>query len=340
MGDIASYMITSKDPLQYHELVPSTGEVVGSTSIDRVFCRFLSMRWGGWLNQESSHLVALGSLLMNWFEHLKHGYSEMPANYVYRHRLLGSDLPASVSHIELPRNELGEMIETIVRRICALLGRHLREAGKVVLVEGFSQSQYLRQQMATIFEREHHIAVFPLRDPQAAVATGAGLWGHGVSRPFARKTRSNYGVDEQTLDSSGVNRRVLWFIRKGRSYEDNETINRNVHLFQRESSVLVKVICIYESKETRPVSLIDAPGTYMIAQIPCDLSVLNLDSFPQVTVNGHKSTVVTCEIRATLGTQDGRIRFQALCQGEPIGDSQDSVEPASPTSDHMSISDD
>ena len=85
------------------------------------------------------------------------------------------------------------MIETVVRRICALLGRHLREAGlannqkgihcvgvafwmkdmfylihnwqKVFLVGGFSQSQYLRQQMATIFEREHHIAVFPLRDP-------------------------------------------------------------------------------------------------------------------------------------------------------------------------------
>ncbi|KAH8431663.1 Hsp70 family protein [Aspergillus melleus] len=181
--DIASYFITSRDPLQYHELVPSTGEFIGSTSIDRAFCRFLSEQWGDSFMQAPRHLVAPGSFLMKWFEGLKYGYSGTPGDYVHRQRLLGLD-------IALSRKDLYSMFEPVVSRVCELLITHLEEArnainqpgirAKVFLVGGFSESRYLRQEVTEMLDRKRHITVNTLKDP---LASSNRSWGWPLGPP-------------------------------------------------------------------------------------------------------------------------------------------------------------
>ncbi|KAI9035355.1 Hsp70 family protein [Aspergillus affinis] len=184
-GEEASYIITSQNPLEYRELTPSTGDIIGSTSIVRAFCRFLSNQWQNSFNQAPpGHLIAPGSSVMKWFELLKHGYDGTQGENVYRQRLLDHGLPASISQIELPRHVLHLMTEPVVRRVCALLRTHLKDARdashqpglrtKVFLVGGFSQSMYHRREVADVFDRTHLIAVFPLKDPLASSGRNGG----------------------------------------------------------------------------------------------------------------------------------------------------------------------
>ncbi|KAF7157792.1 hypothetical protein CNMCM6106_003921 [Aspergillus hiratsukae] len=250
------------------------------------------------------------------------------------------------------------VIEQIVSLVQQQIADARKETGKdiinrIVLVGGFGDSEYLRKAFKSSFGSTGKITITVPDSPQAAIVQGAALRGLEGLQSTTKRCRRHYGFScgipfRTGIDSelnayynsySGekmVSDIMEWMIAKGATYTDNYTRTVTVYRTHYEHSRLRKFTKFYacdqeEAPERRedkgwyrilPKRILPSnedTAVYTVGNIIVDFSNVNLAMFPSKVIKDERVYELSYELKVTFGAREGVLKFEALSQGQTIG---------------------
>ncbi|KAF3482027.1 uncharacterized protein GIQ15_04786 [Arthroderma uncinatum] len=347
--DLTTYLILKIHPtLAFEELCTGTGGKCGSTAIDREFYRLMSDRFGKVFERLPMKRKRPGSDFMNKFEVIKRDFrlSNGPMDFEIPLNMNAPD--ANSNHFDsdeqlvlLTRDDLLLIFDPVVKQILALVQQQIQEAqevaryiNRIILVGGFGDSEYLREEFQKSFE-PMGISILVPDKPQAAIVQGAALRGLEGLRSTTKKCRRHYGfqwsipfrkgIDAESNsyidDFTGVKMVsgiMNWMISKGERYEENYTCKsfiRTMHYwYQRpETSISLYACDLMDAPERI------GPDSYLVGVIEMDFSNAELNRFPSKYIRGVLAYHLEYELKVIFGALDGVLKFEASSQGKKIG---------------------
>ncbi|CAG8525150.1 8434_t:CDS:10 [Ambispora leptoticha] len=200
------------------EITERTGDLCGSTFVDREFLKWLGRKLGesAMENVKNNHYGNLQYLIQKFFcPRVKFLFDGDPLNFKNQDVDIEHWCPAFLKYvtgdareqmeeedwlIELDFNAVKEMFDPVVKKVLKLITDQLKAAADVqrpsamFLVGGFSESKYLRKRIREEFLNQVPIIAEP-RQPMAAVVKGAVAYGLKMETVNTRVLKWSYGIE-------------------------------------------------------------------------------------------------------------------------------------------------
>ncbi|EED23507.1 Hsp70 family protein [Talaromyces stipitatus ATCC 10500] len=352
--DITTYLISETSPqLVFEELCTGIGGKCGSTAIDRNLYALMSERFGNAFDEIPLKRKGPGSEFMNKFERVKRDFGFSKEDKINELRLkmnLKDPDPTFYDEEEtfvlLSNNDLRKMFDPIIKQIIELLQQQIEDANReaereainrIILVGGFGDSYYLRQELVKHFESAGRITITVPDNPQSVIVRGAALRGLEGIRPKTRRSRRHYGfqrwipfregtdseLDARTDPFTGlkmVSGIMKWMIAKGEKYVDNYNSDpHNLKILHFEGDSLRKHLLLFSC------DLRDAPERYdsdkieHVGMIVVDFRNVDLAQFEKKKVNGIETTVLQYAVKVVFGAEEGVLKFLVIANDAVIG---------------------
>ncbi|KAL2862593.1 Hsp70 family protein [Aspergillus lucknowensis] len=351
--DITTYHITQTWPtLQFEELCTGVGGKCGSTAVDRNFYKLMSDRFGDDFDKLPIKRKSPGSEFMNKFEIIKRDFGNSDEKTIFELPLnmtVANPDPKYFDEEErlvlISSDDLRAIFDPVIDQIMILVRQQIEDSRKesaectinrIVLVGGFGDSEYLRKSFRSSFGLAGKIAITVPDSPQAAIAQGAALRGLEGLRATTRRCRRHYGFSWAIRFRPGVDSEVdafydefrgdklvggkmNWMIAKGDKYADNYTESVSVSRTHFASSDLKKFLNFYACDRIFAPENRDHKDVYKVGAVVVDFSNVDLTRFDSKLTQGGRAYNLTYEIKVTFGAQEGVLKFEAISQGQRIG---------------------
>ncbi|GFF46529.1 heat shock 70 kDa protein 12A [Aspergillus udagawae] len=351
--DITTYLVLEVFPtLKFEELCTGIGGKCGSTAVDRNFYKLMSDRFGNAFDNLPTKRKSPGSEFMKRFEIIKRDFGNSDEETTFELPLnmnVANPDPEFFDEEErlvlISSADLHSIFDPVIEQIVSLVRHQIadsrKETGKdiinrIVLVGGFGDSEYLRKAFRSSFGSTGKITITVPDSPQAAIVQGAALCGLEGLQSTTKRCRRHYGFmwgipfragidselnayyDSYTGDKmvSGI---MKWMIAKGATYTSNYTDTVTVYWPHDEHSTPRKPVTFYACDQEEAPERQEDKAVYMVGDITVDFSNVNLATFPSKVIKDEQVYQVTCQIRVTFGAREGVLKFEALSQGQTIG---------------------
>ncbi|KAJ5627461.1 hypothetical protein N7528_004888 [Penicillium herquei] len=326
--DMASFLISDHNSLVYHELVPSSGKLCGSTSVDRELYKLMQNRFGGAFSSLPSDLIGICSSFMSRFMQAKHAFTGS------RNAIFKIPLEMNVSQRCNPDcADFLKLFQPSVSTIINCLSEHMREAdhikrepsaiNKILLVGGYSRSPFLQSQIRSAFPGT--LVLVETQDALTAVVQGATAWGSEKAQLQSMRSPCNFGFASvnpvgfasqsntfhMNMSSSldVQNDPITWIVAKGDCLQMNQAVRCKGHWIHQEGDSTTKVINIfYSGKNDRPAT-VNERGPPIINTLVIDISMVTLSLCEYNTRSARPCRKVDYTISVHLGDSNGTIHF-------------------------------
>ncbi|KAJ5701815.1 actin-like ATPase domain-containing protein [Penicillium malachiteum] len=272
--DMASFLISDHNPLVYHELVPSSGKLCGSTSVDREFYKLMRERFGDAFSTLPSSEIGLLSMFMYEFMRAKCTFTGY-GNSIFEFPLMMSVSQSSnlecVDFIKLFQPAVNTIIKSLTRHVdeANFIKREAAATKKILVVGGFSLSPFLQREIRRVFSNTPIVVLFEHEYALTAVVRGA--IGHRLQ------------VDQKVYAEG------FWTHQEGDS--------------------LIKVINIFNSGTEVPPVAVGELRPSNISTLAIDISVINLSHCEYCTESPRPYWKVNYKLSVHLGDSNGTIHF-------------------------------
>ncbi|KAK6501049.1 hypothetical protein TWF506_003804 [Arthrobotrys conoides] len=349
--DLTAYIIEALKPkLSLRESCPAIGGKCGGTSVDRQLVKWLSERYKDAFLNLDEKWRGPGSRFMKDFElnKKKFGTGEQltPMTLPMDHDddedgdLMIFD--GEEGSLNLNDDIMTQLFEPVIKNIKSLIQKQVDSAkkatqqnvNKILLVGGFGDSAYLKQQLERHLQPQGITVHVPHQSSWGAVAKGAVLRGLEAASVDLRKSRRSYGINisnyyiegvhdpkERYTDSFGrvlVPNYMTWAITKGSEINDKTRI----------SIPLEQIIYLNGDKEDRTKlyccdeDIAPERGNDSVKEIGCivaDLSNVDFSTFEKRRDRHGELVKLQFEILIILGGKQGTVYFQFCIGGKIVG---------------------
>ena len=146
--DLISYTITSLKPnLQIEEAAPGSGDVCGSTFVNRIFANHLQRRFEGDLDWNQDPLIRAEAL--EYFETVVKTSFDGHRDFLVPVHGVGPRRGVNRGRLEVTASDLKGIFEPVIREVLRLINDQVQQTARAVklilLVGGFGSSPYLRK---------------------------------------------------------------------------------------------------------------------------------------------------------------------------------------------------
>ncbi|KAG9298803.1 hypothetical protein G9A89_015824 [Geosiphon pyriformis] len=206
-----------KDDKKIDEITVRTGDLCGSTFVDREFLKFLGKRlgWSAMEKVKTENYGQLQYLVQKFFcPRVKHLFDGVRSTFrnieldieQYCPILLdcvdentSKEMIAEDWTMELDFDSIKEMFDPVINKIIKLISDQITDATQkkplaMFLVGGFSESKYLRKRIREEFQNHIPVIAEP-RQPMAAVVKGAVAYGLNMETVRTRTLKWTYGIE-------------------------------------------------------------------------------------------------------------------------------------------------
>ncbi|KAG0650908.1 hypothetical protein D0Z07_2774 [Hyphodiscus hymeniophilus] len=332
--DLISYTITDLHPiLKIKEAASGTGDLCGSTFLNRRFGDFLNAKLGkqpGWDSE------ILAEALEKFDSIIKKQYSPSATHQDGYHILVpgladDKDLGIKRGRFTITRTEMHDIFEPVVEKVIRLVEGQILATNQtisaVLLVGGFGQNNYLKERLRSSIGE----SIIVMQPPNAWTAVVRGAVMMALARAnsklatvnlVSRVARKHYGIElATTYDSAkhdeskkywsdagklfGVNV-MAWLIKKGDPVEESKPIKIHYDSYFLVSdgpltTVDIDILCD-EKSAIAPVHK-GKPNVLKLATLTGDLSHLeksDLEKMITTRNDGKKYYAVKLAIEATF----------------------------------------
>ncbi|KAF7169279.1 hypothetical protein CNMCM5623_002075 [Aspergillus felis] len=351
--DITTYLVLEVFPkLKFEELCTGIGGKCGSTAVDRNFYKLMSDRFGDAFDNLPTKRKSPGSEFMKKFEIIKRDFGnsdeettfELPLNMT-----VANPDPEFFDEEErlvlISSADLCSIFDPVIEQIVSLVQQQIADARKetgkdiisrIVLVGGFGDSEYLRKAFRSSFGSTGKITITVPDSPQAAIVQGAALRGLEGLQSTTKRCRRHYGFSWGNPFRAGIDSELnayyhyysgekmvsgimKWMIAKGGKYTDNYTDTVEINQRHDEHSELRKSFTFYACDRDEAPERQEDKAVYAVGNIIVDFSKVNLVIFPSKVINDERVYKLSFELKVTFGAREGLLKFEALSQGQTIG---------------------
>ncbi|CAG8564138.1 9476_t:CDS:10 [Paraglomus brasilianum] len=200
---------------QLGEITERSGELCGSSFVDREFLKFLGRKLGfEAMNQlKTNHYGQLQYLVQYFCTKVKFSFNGNPSEFRAKELDIERVCPAVMQYmtekahaelddvdwiVEMTYEDVKKMFDPVVNKIITLIERQLNASDTpcscMFLVGGFGESQYLQARVRATFGRAVPVIAVP-KHPIAAVVRGALSYGLNMSTVKTRVLKWSYGVE-------------------------------------------------------------------------------------------------------------------------------------------------
>ncbi|GIJ81658.1 hypothetical protein Asppvi_000157 [Aspergillus pseudoviridinutans] len=352
--DITTYLVLEVFPkLKFEELCTGIGGKCGSTAVDRNFYKLMSDRFGDAFDNLPTKRKGPGSEFMKKFEIIKRDFGnsdeettfELPLNMT-----VANPDPEFFDEEErlvlISSADLRSIFDPVIEQIVSLVRQQIADARKetgkdiinrIVLVGGFGDSEYLRKAFRTSFGSTGKITITVPDSPQAAIVQGAALRGLEGLQSTTKRCRRHYGFSWGNRFRAGIDSErnayydsysgkkmvsgiMKWMIAKGATYTDNYTNTVTVYRTHYEDSTLRKFDTFYACDMAEAPERQEDRAVYTVGDIIVDFSNVDLAMFPSKVIKDERVYKLSYELKVTFGAREGVLKFEALSQGQTIGE--------------------
>ncbi|RIB06646.1 hypothetical protein C2G38_2046625 [Gigaspora rosea] len=197
------------------EITERSGDLCGSSYVDREFLKFLGRKLGfaAMKKLKENHYGQMQYLVQQFCSRVKFSFNGNPNEYTPKELDIERICPALMQYvtgqakeqmeesewlIELDFQTVREMFDPVVKKIIDLIQRQCasteRRCAAMFLVGGFSESQYLQNQIRRHFATQIPIIAVP-KHPIAAIERGALEYGLNMDIVQTRVLKFCYGVE-------------------------------------------------------------------------------------------------------------------------------------------------
>ncbi|GES81301.1 hypothetical protein GLOIN_2v1762633 [Rhizophagus clarus] len=201
--------------MKLSEITERSGDLCGSSYVDREFIRFLGRKLGyaAMKKLKENNYGQMQYLVQQFCSRVKFSFNGNPNEFATKELDIERVCPALMEYvtghakeqmeeadwlIELDFLNVKEMFDPVVNKIIELITRQLasteRRCSAMFLVGGFSESQYLQQQIRRQFMNQVPIIAVP-KHPIAAIERGALEYGLNMEIVQTRVLKFCYGVE-------------------------------------------------------------------------------------------------------------------------------------------------
>ncbi|GFF98153.1 heat shock 70 kDa protein 12A [Aspergillus udagawae] len=351
--DITTYLVLDVFPtLKFEELCTGIGGKCGSTAVDRNFYQLMSDRFGDAFDNLPTKRKSPGSEFMKRFEIIKRDFGnsdeettfELPLNMT-----VANPEPEFFDEEErlvlISSADLHSIFDPVIDKIVSLVRQQIADARKetgkdiinrIVLVGGFGDSEYLRKAIRSSFGSTGKITITVPDSPQAAIVQGAALRGLEGLQSTTKRCRRHYGFSWGNRFRAGIDSELnayydsysgkkmvsgimKWMIAKGTTYTDHYTDTVTVYRTHYEDSTLRKFDTFYACDQEEAPEREEDKAVYTVGDIIVDFSNVNLATFPSKVIKDERVYKLSYELKVTVGAREGVLKFEALSQGQTIG---------------------
>ncbi|CAG8551071.1 1869_t:CDS:2, partial [Dentiscutata erythropus] len=197
------------------EITERSGDLCGSSYVDREFLKFLGRKLGfaAMKKLKENHYGQMQYLVQQFCSRVKFSFNGNPNEYTPKELDIERICPALMQYvtgqakdqmedaewlIELDYQTVKDMFDPVVKKIIDLIQRQCasteRRCAAMFLVGGFSESQYLQTQIRRHFATQIPIIAVP-KHPIAAIERGALEYGLNMDIVQTRVLKFCYGVE-------------------------------------------------------------------------------------------------------------------------------------------------
>ncbi|KAL9119325.1 MAG: hypothetical protein Q9187_004122 [Circinaria calcarea] len=155
--DLISYTVSSKDPvLQLNEAAPGTGDLCGSTFLNRIFSEYLNNKFKGDYEWESDSDI-LATAMEHFETQTKSSFHGDQGDYIPVHGL--KPRPGIIKgRLMVSKSDLRDIFKPVVSQIITLVRKQINETQRkvklILLVGGLGSSPYLRNRLREEFGKD------------------------------------------------------------------------------------------------------------------------------------------------------------------------------------------
>ncbi|KAK0647227.1 Chaperone protein DnaK [Lasiodiplodia hormozganensis] len=358
--DITTYTVLATRPkLQFEELCIGVGGKCGSTYIDRNFSKWMAERFGCSYTSLPPKRRGPGSSFMRSFESAKKAFGSkllsvgdqkfIEVENIYMagvHSSLHYDSDEGV--VKLTWHEMKGFFDPVINDIIRLVSSQVdlakkknQHIGRIILVGGFGDSDYLNERMR-IWCMQNGSSTMKLICPpqcQAAVVKGAALRGLESLVPLHRKARRHYGfvvnkpfrpgvdpedygfIDEFSMEKV-CRERMDWVIRKGQAITPATNASFNLALTTEQDELFPECeVTLYCCSLDQPPDYAQGCGAERVGQITIHFSSKDLKRSRKRynPVYGKTFCKLDFVVKTDVNSTQGILAFKSYSHGRPTG---------------------
>lgn len=357
--DLCSYLITSKSPFQVREAVQGTGGLLGGTHVDTQFMNLAISKLRELPMEHRSHFgEIIRTLMKSWTNTWKVEFGNttngvpLTIDTGLSRNLSVPQCGIHAGHMQFTDQEIRGVFQPIIDGILTLVDQQLRSLNQMdqvhpknvfpLLVGGFGQSAYLRNQLRERLPPQYRSGIGQFTDAWTAVVQGALLaalervqgristvTGHVSRKNFTISTvypaqgnenpsRLFYHPITQQLMARGV----AVIVRKGQSIAPGATYEQQLFRSLRKEESRIIRTALYENTDDEPPQELDG-SCRKVCEMLTDLSCIPLSEFKKIRSGGNifggGQSFYQIHFTLRIGVGDGNLDLDLLFQGRSYG---------------------
>ncbi|EHY53392.1 hypothetical protein HRR83_003599 [Exophiala dermatitidis] len=259
--DLVTYEVLATEPLAHKEKCRGAGAKCGSTSVDRRFTEWMTLKFGAAFTSLDLKKRGPGSLFMQAFESAKRHFGHRDSSHIwYEIEPLDMELEApSVNYdedeqcVKIPRLVMKAFFDPAVDALTGLIKDQASQLenscgakiDRFILVGGFGDSPYLNSRLKEWCDEKRIRRFTCPSDCQAAIVMGAALRGLEGIRPTSIIAKRHYGwsmsmrfregIDDEANaylsifdDEKRCRGRMHWAVEKGEAMDTSFKVEKRV----------------------------------------------------------------------------------------------------------------